>query len=330
MAEEQGQVETQPALEMNEAEARQHFTKMLEKVEEKPRDETGKFVAKEKEEAPKEEAEAPAEETTEAPEEVAEEAPVEKKRYKLKYKGEELEKDEDEVVSLAQQGFDYTQKSQALAKEKEETAARIKSEVEAKQRDYEARLETYKKAVEKMAGVDAVDLNKLALEDPTRAQQEFFKQLQFQQTLSAISAEQQKIAQQRQTEFQESMKKQALASLEKLEAKIPGWGNDLYGKVLKYAVKEGGFEQKEVNAITDHRAIEVLHKAMKYDELMQAKPKTVDKKVAAVPKVTKPGTVEKSDPKASKLVDKRTALSKSGSRDDAVAVFAELMNQGRL
>lgn len=330
MAEEQGQAPVaQPALEVTAHQAVSELAAQMvaeETAAEKPRAADGKFAPKEpKEEAPA--AEAPAEE---APAEETPEITPEKRRYKLKYKGEELEKDEDEVVSLAQQGFDYTQKSQAIAKEREEIQVKIR-EAEAKhQRDYEQRLQIQRKALEKMAGLEDVDLNKLSQEDPVRAQQEFFKRVAFGQQLQAIEAEQQQIAQQRQSEQQAAIRKQAEASVEALQTKIPGWGNEKYAQVLKTAVKDYGFQQHEVNAITDHRAIEVLHDAMQWRALKAAKPQTVDKKVASVPKVTKPGTTEKPDPKAQSLNDGMARLQKSGSRQDAQSLVMELMKAGRL
>jgi hypothetical protein len=126
------------------------------------------------------------------------------------------------------------------------------------------------------------------------------------------------------------MRKQAEEAIEALQAKIPGWGNDLYGKVRQSAVKNYGFKDSEVNAITDHRAIEVLNDARQWREFQAAKPQTVDKKVAAVPKVIKPGTVEKDDPKAKKVEDARARLHKSNSRDDAVSLVEELMAQRRV
>jgi hypothetical protein len=299
----------------------------MEKADAAPRGEDGKFVAKQKEAPEAKTEETPAEETPE--EEVQEEAPA--RKFKIKYNGEDREVEETEAVELAQKGYDYTQKMQKLAKDREEIQARVRSENEARAKEYEQALETHRRAVERLSGVDnTIDLNKLAQEDPVRAQQEFFKRLQIQQTLGQIDAEQQKLTQQRQTEMQASMRKQAEEALETLQSEIPGWSNDLYGKVLKGAVKDYGFKQTEVNAITDHRAIKVLHDAMKWRELQAAKPKTSEKRVVSVPKVQKPGTTEKADPKAGKLAEGMAKLQKSGHRDDAVAYLAELMEQGKL
>ena len=64
-----------------------------------------------------------AEETTEAEtEETSQEETTEEeappRKLKLTHNGEEIEKDETEVIALAQQGFDYTQKTQKLAEDR--------------------------------------------------------------------------------------------------------------------------------------------------------------------------------------------------------------------
>lgn len=338
MSEVQGQAETQPALSaLNPSEAVAAIAAAIESEEAAPRDEKGKFVSKqppaEAAAEPEEPAEAPAEPEAEAPEPQAEDEAKPSRRLKLKWKGEEKEVDEAEAIELAQKGFDYTQKSQQLAKEREELSAKAKAAEEAALKRYEAQLETYKQATMKLVDQEAMnaDLNKLALEDPAKAQQLFFKKLQIQQTLQAIAAEQQQLQAQRMAEVQEKMAQQAKTAVEKLQERIPGWNNDVYGKILKGAVDGYGFESAEVNAITDHRAIEVLHDALKWREYQAAKPKTVEKRVAAVPKVQKPGTVqEKPNPTAKAVQDSMAALSKTGSREDAQAYALALMQSGRL
>lgn len=338
MAEAQGQEVTQPALSaLNPSEAVAELASQIE-AEETPRDDKGKFVSKtpatetEEATAKPQEAEAQAEEEAPAPEQTQEEAKAEARRLKLKYKGEEKEVDEAEAIELAQKGFDYTQKSQALAKEREELSAKAKAAEEAARSRYEQQLEIQKQTVLKLVDQEALnaDLNKLALEDPARAQQLFFKKIQIQQTLAQIEAAQQQVYQQRQAEMQEAMSKQAKEAVEKLQERIPGWNNDLYGKILKGASESYGFQSNEVNAITDHRAIEVLHDALKWREFQAAKPKTVEKRVASVPKVQKPGTTEKADPKANRIQESMARLNKSGSRQDAQDAILAMMEAGRL
>ncbi len=339
MAEAQGQAETQPAGDLNPHEAVAYLAEAIEKAdaaESKPRDTQGKF-AKAAPEAAQEETQAEEEtETTDeaaSTEETQEEAQAEEPRkLKLKYNGEDKEFLEPEVIELAQKGYDYTQKSMALAKERTEIGAKLKADQEAVRKQYETQLQVYQQLALKMADQEALtaDLAKVAMDDPAKALQLSLKRQAISETITAIQAEQQKVAQQRQAEYQEAVQKQASTAVEKLRERIPGWNNDLYGKVLKAAVESYGYTQNEVNAITDHRAIEVLNDAMKYRESQATKPKIVDKRIAAVPKVTKPGSSEKPDAKGAKLKDGMARLEKSGRREDAQDYVLQLMANGKL
>lgn len=336
MAEAAGQVETQPIPEsMNPHEAVGILAQALEAGEktDATRNDKGQFAKPEaKTEEAKPETEATEEKAEEPkPDEEQPEIHPEPRRFKLKYKGEELDKDEPEVIELAQKGYDYTQKMQQLAKDREDAQAKVKADVEAKEKEYLSRLETYKKYVEKVAGIEHVDLNKLAEQDPQRAQQEFFKQLQYQQTLNAIDGELRQATQQRETQAREAYNKQAKEAVEKLQERIPGWSNDLYSKILKGAVDGYGFQSTEVNAITDHRAIEVLNDALKWREYQAAPKKVSEKKVPAVaPKVQKPGAGEKPDQGADAFKKSVARLSETGSRDSAVDVVRQMIEAGRL
>lgn len=337
----EGQAETQPVPEvMNPFEAVGHMAAFLEREEaearpkeeskETPRNEKGQFA---KEEPKADKAEAPAEETPEAPapEEPTQEAQPETRRFKLKYKGEELEKEEPEVIELAQKGFDYTQKSQALAKEREEAQAKIKAEQEAARKAYEQQLEVYRQSVLRVVDPEVLnaDLGKIAAEDPARAQQLFFKRQQIAETLQAVQVEQQRLANERSAKAQEELQKQVKESWEALETDIPGWNRDRYSKVLEFSAKTYGFKQEEVNAITDHRAIKVLDDARQWREYLAAKPKTVDKKVASVPKVQKPGSGE-APPKPDKYKEGMARLEKTGSRGDAQSLVEQMLADGRI
>lgn len=284
-----------------------------------------RIIESEEPEAPAEEAK-PVEEA--APEAKAEETPTEVKseevkaeirRLKLKYNGEEIEKDEPEVIELAQKGFDYTKKTMDLAKEREDFRAKSKQELDTKVKEYDDKLQLAEKAIWEtlMPEIQSIDWNKLAAENPSEWAQKYQYVQGVNARLAQIQSERQKIGQQRETEAVENHQKQAKEAVEILQKDIPGWNNDLYGNILKSGV-EAGFKQEEVNAITDPRAIKVLWKAMQYDALQKAKP-AVEKKVAQVPKVAKPGTAEKPDQTAEQWKKGMAQLQKSGGRDMRVA-----------
>lgn len=339
-----GQAVTQPALSdpttpLNEHQAVEYLGSVIEEQiqkSEKPRDDSGKFTkaeAKTEEAKPETEAteeSAKAEEETPALEEEQPEIKPEPRRFKLNYKGEEKEIEEQEAIELAQKGYDYTQKTQALAKEREELAAKVKAETEAAYKKYQEQLEVHKRAVLGLADPEAMnaDLDKLSLEDPAKALQLMLKRQKIIGAVQGIHAEQQRIAQQAEAEAQASKQKQLAEALEVIQRDIPGWGQELYGKILKTAT-DVGFSQQEANAITDPKVVKLLNDARQWREYVAAKPKTVDKRVAAVPKVQKPGTSEKASP-GDKVKVGMEKLSKSGNRDDAVSVVEEMIRLGRL
>lgn len=333
MAEEQGQApaqpETQSPMEMALQIAR------AELGEDKPRDESGKFVSKNPEaqaEEAKPEGEAAQEEPKEAETTEEEPAQPEIRKHKLKVKtdegtDEEIEVDDEELKRGYMKSKDYSVKTAQLAREREAVQAKVREQVEPKIKEYETQLETYKQTVLKLADPEALsaDLNKIALEDPARAQQLFFKRIEIQNTLQQITQEQAKLADERGKEARAAMQKQAVAAVEVLKTELPGWGDDLYGKILKTGVEQYGFKPEEVNSITDHRAIKVLHDAMQYRASKSAKPVVEKRAAAPVPKVVKPGTAEKPDASAERWNKGSAQLKKTGRMQDAVPLAMEIL-----
>jgi hypothetical protein len=322
----QGQVAEQPTpMEMALQIAR------AELGEDKPRDEQGRFAKPATEEAKPEE-EAPKEEVKEETQEEPPQPEVRKHKLKVKTEegsDEEIEVDEEELKRGYMKSKDYSVKTAQLAREREAVQAKVREAVEPKLKEYETQLETYKQTVIKLADPEAMnaDLNKLAEEDPARAQKLFFKRIEIQNTLKAIEAEQAKVAEERGKEARASMQKQAQQAVEILKTDISGWGDELYGKILKTGVSEYGFKPEEVNAITDHRAIKVLHDAMQYRALKSAKPVVEKRAAAAVPKVVKPGTTEKPDATADKWSKGVANLRKSGNMKDAVPLAMQILER---
>ncbi|TFH50923.1 MAG: hypothetical protein E4H01_01170 [Lysobacterales bacterium] len=345
MAEEQSQAVEQPvatpeAAVQSPIELALEYSRSQLAEEDRPRDSTGKFVPKEvpaTEEAKPEEAAAEGEEQPAAEATEEEPAQPETTKYKIKVKtdegtDEEIEVDEEELKRGDMKSKDYSVKTAPLAREREAVQTKVREAIEPKLKEYETQLETYKQSVLRLADPEAMsaDLNAIALEDPARAQQLFFKRIEIQNTLQAITAEQEKVAAQRSTESQSALQKQAREAVEILKTDIPGWGDELYGKILKTGVDVYGFRPDEVSAITDHRAIKALHDAYRFQAAKTAKP-SVDKRTAPVaPKVLKPGAGEKPDAGAMKWNEGMTRLRETGKSQDALALAKMyLANEGK-
>jgi hypothetical protein len=220
---------------------------------------------------------------------------------------------------------DYHRNIQKVKQEQAELATKAEQARLAAQQEYLQRLEQHKQLVLRTVApeLNNVDLNKLAQEDPAEAQRIFFKQIQVNQTLQAIQAEQQAAAQQYQMQ-QQALQQQAIAKArETLEAEIPGWNADLYNNVLGTVAKEYGFKNEEVAPVVDARLIKVFHDAAKYRQLQQAKPE-VSKKVVAIPKVIKPGSAEKPNPASEASQDALNRAKKTGDWRDAAQAYLSL------
>lgn len=105
-----------------------------------------------------------------------------------------------------------------------------------------------------------------------------------------------------------------------LAREIPSWSAELATTINNFAMEKFGFTAEEMNTIIDPRVVKVLHKAYLYDKQLGNKPIT-DKRVANLPKVSKPGSVSKQTISQSREADARKALKKTGSTDAAQAVF---------
>lgn len=279
-----------------------------------------------KEEAAQPETEVAETETEATAETTTEEQPQPKPRFKLTVKteggaDEEVEVDEDELKKGYMMQRDYQRKTAELAREREAVAEKVKLAVEPTLKEYQTRLQLFEKAIwHKFAPeIQNTDWNALARDNPAEWAQKMQQANEVNSILNAVRQEQQKLEAQKQQEQQTVKQKQIQEAVETLQREIPGWNNDLYKEVMQTGIKLG-YKAEEVAQITDPVAIKALHLAGELLRLKEAKP-TVEKRVASVPKVVKPGTSEKSNANADKRADALKRLQRSGRIDDA-AKFA--------
>jgi hypothetical protein len=290
---------------------------------EKPRDEKGKFTKAQ-----------PEAEAKEQPEEVQEEAQEEEPEFdwdKLKTIKRKLtvknEQGEDEEAELTLEEMEkgvmleraFRMKTAQLAREKESVQAKIKEAIEPKLKEYDEKLQIAEQAIWHSLApeIKNIDWNKLAAENPAEWAMKYQQVQNINAQLAHIQAERKKVEETRQNEMKSAVKKQAEEAVEILKTEIPGWNNDLYGKILKAGVEKYGFKAEEVNAITDHRAIKALYDAMQYQAL-KAKPLVEKRQTPQVPKVVKPGAGEKPDAGAESWDKGMAKLKQSGRTEDAV------------
>lgn len=103
-----------------------------------------------------------------------------------------------------------------------------------------------------------------------------------------------------------------------LSKELPGWGDELGGRITAYALKSG-YSQQDLARLTDPKVVIALSKAMKFDAIQAGKKDAIDKAKA------KGETNPVLKPQQRRVVDKQADLQqrfkRSQSPEDAEALF---------
>ena len=298
-------------------------------------------VQEEEKEQPPLEAEAEAteevesEEATEEPDEEVEEEEQSQDEVpailKLKVNGEDVEKPLDEVVALAQQGLDYTQKTQQVAEQRKELEA-YAQQIQLQEQAFQEQMQLNNVLIEDVAKITSLDqqLNQyanvnwqqLSDNDFVEAQKLFFTYNQLQQErsqlVSQFEAKKQQVVQ-KQTQL---MSEKIAKGKEILAKEIPNWSPETNQALLSTG-KDYGFSDAELNSIVDPRHVKVLHDAMQWRKLQQNS--TVKKKVSSAKPVVKPGSKDTKAEANSNHRNLREQLRKTGKSDAAQKLIENML-----
>jgi hypothetical protein len=250
---------------------------------------------------------------------------------KLKVNGEDVEKPLDEVVALAQQGLDYTQKTQQVAEQRKELEA-YAEQIKAQEQAFQEQMQLNNVLIEDVAKITSLDqqLNQyanvnwqqLSDNDFVEAQKLFFTYNQLQQERSALvsqfEAKKQQVVQ-KQTQL---MSEKIAKGKEILAKEIPNWSPETNQALLSTG-KDYGFSDAELNAIVDPRHVKVLHDAMQWRKLQQNS--TVKKKVSSAKPVVKPGAKDTKAEANSTHRQLRDQLRKTGKADMAAKLIENML-----
>jgi len=248
----------------------------------------------------------------------------EEQRFSVKVSGEDKELTLSELKSLAQQGADYTKKTQQVAEQRKALEAEAKAIEEAKYlRDaYAQRLQAMEQLLN--SPEQSEDLEYLKESDPIGYAVRVAEKQQQREQLQAVQLERQRIAEQQQAEYAQQMQGYLAQQAEQLSKVLPEYTDPVKGEALRselrsFAKSNLGFSDEELSMVRDSRQVVALHKAMLYDKLQQAKP-NVNKRVSEAPKTLKSGNSVK--PATSEQVKRQSnQLKQTGRVRDAAKLF---------
>jgi len=245
--------------------------------------------------------------------------------YTVKVDGQEFEVSLDELRNGYQRQSDYTRKSQAIAEQRKAYEANLQA--------VQQEREQYGQVLANMAHYQNLELQKFAdvnwaalkEEDPMEYME---KRIEFQEAkdkIAQVQAEQQRVYEQTRNEVSEHLNKVVQEEAKKLVQALPEYADpssSLKNDLRNYALSLG-FSDNDINGITDHRVVLVLHKAMMNDSAA----KSSVKKAKPIPRVVKSGTPESKNQKSRReMQSKRERLAKTGNVRDATSVFLDLLD----
>lgn len=252
-----------------------------------------------------------------------EDEPTDKKVFKVKVDGAEIEVPEDELIKGYSRQQDYTKKTMELAAQRQQVE-QITAQVQSERAQYQAQLNHYAEALGEQLSNTAPSLELLE-NDPV----EYIRQ---QHLYQARQVAYQSAQQERQRNEQITTQQQAAAEQqrqvherEQLLANLPSWADDAK------AAKEKALIVKSLTAMgrtpeqlgkLDHIDVITARKAVLYDQMVAKAKETTSKVAALPPRMQKPGAPRATDGRTNDM----QALRKSGGSMDAAAnIFAKLL-----
>jgi hypothetical protein len=249
--------------------------------------------------------------------------------YTIKVDGKDVEVTLDELQAGYSRQADYTRKSQVLAEQRKKADEELAATQQERQR-YLSQLEQFNiQADSKIEELAKTDWTRLKEEDPTEYMLKRDQYRELQDNKRMVEEEQKNLQYKQQQEHEAKWQEELVRQQQLMAEKLPEWVDPDKGPKLKQSIKtfaiKKGFTEQEVNSLIDARSVDVLHKAMLYENLLAAK--ISNKKTKVVPKVQKPGSpATKGEISSDKVKAQRARLRKTGHVNDAKSVIESLMN----
>ena len=281
---------------------------------------------------PKGESETNEEVESEDSDDDSQEQPEEDGTLKLTHNGKEVEVPIAEAKKLAQQGYDYTQKTQALAADRkavENYAHAIKAQEQILQQQAATQAAFIKEIAQienvnaQLAQYDQVNWNELSDSDPVAAQKHWITKTQLEnkrvQLHNEINQKQQQLTQ-HQAQMQEARLAEARAELLKA---FPDWSAEK-AAAFRDTAKSIGYTDQEIGGIVDPRLIKLLDLANEGLKFRNRKPAT-ENKVQGKPPVVKPGAKDTKAASRTDYANTRQQLKKTGNADLAAKLIERML-----
>jgi hypothetical protein len=255
--------------------------------------------------------------------------------YNVKVDGVDTEVTLDELKSGYSRHSDYTKKTQAISEERkqmQEMAVAFQQEVQQTQHtrnQYIQQIGNYvQQGLHGLQQYGQINWAQLKDEDPLEYVTKRDEFREEQQRVRDMQSQQQRAMQVQQQEGQKAYSDNLESEQAKLMEAMPEWADEkkrpeLAGQIREYAIS-AGLSAEEIDSVTDHRHVQILLKAAKYDALQNSDLKS--KKVKRNPKLVSAGNRKgKGQTNAKKRKSQMNRLSETGSYKDAAKLMEDLL-----
>lgn len=251
--------------------------------------------------------------------------------------GEDIEVAEDELVNGYLRQADYTRKTQATADKDRALESERNDLMQSRQSYIDALLTFQQQSSNDLEKFKDVNWSELREEDSEKWLLMKAEQTEIKERIKLADEDKVTAQQEQQGALLTQYKEIASREYEILTGPdgIDDWGKEKEGGEIRGAMKtyalSAGYTEDELKILIDHRALIILNKARKFDEI-QGKSKILisKRKGKVVPKLVKPGAIDishKQNEVKSKLAKR---LSQSGTVHDAAAVMFENLDDDLL
>lgn len=246
--------------------------------------------------------------------------------YTITLDGKDSQVTLDELLKGYQRDADYRNKTMQLAAQRREQAAEFEA-VRQERAQYSQLLQQLDQQLSQ--SYQEPNWDQLRAADPIGYATQWAQHQQLQQRRQAIAAEQARLTQQQILDQQSQLRERVETEAQLLVDAIPAWKDSAKAATERKALveygREAGFSAEELNSVYDHRAVKILYKAWKYDQAV-AKQRAAQAKVGAAPKsVLQPGQGGVQSRKVADVTRAKQRLAKTGSVDDAAALFERFL-----
>jgi hypothetical protein len=250
---------------------------------------------------------------------------------KLKVNGEEIEKPFNEVVALAQQGLDYTKKTQEVAEQRKALEDYAQT-IQVQEQNFRQQVQLQNALIgdvaqltnidQRLSAFNEVNWQELSDNDFVEAQKLFFTYNQLQQQRGQLATELEAKSQQIAEQQKQLLTDRIVKGKEILAKEIPNWSRDTSQQIISTG-KEYGFTDDELGMIVDPRHVKVLHDAMQWRKLQSNS--VVKNKVSNAKPVVKPGAKDTKNEVNSQFKQQRDSLRKTGKSEYAQKLIERMI-----